>query len=313
MWRSWSRLKWIAFIVAGGFAACTSSQQQGAKQGAAASSLSLRVAIPQASAFNVTNIATVNSLQYLGRVSSSQAGCDASSAPRQGSIQSGEILTLPVQAGCAYVFYFAIGLPAGTGAPFLAYFESTSVLTVDAGNWDSQGPLQPNLRITAAGLQAGFTANALANAPAGGGATTPIASSPVTSNVPTYSASTASGLSPQPLGDNGVSASTGLGFQASTVPASSDSRIVEFHIRAGTGRGAWNDSSTGVNVRVGQVVRIINDDSITHRLHTNGAPCPHGQPIAPGSFGDCQISSPFASGPLYDHNTGGLFFISAGR
>ena len=58
---------------------------------------------------------------------------------------------------------------------------------------------------------------------------------------------------------------------------------------------------------VGQVVRIFNDDSVPHRLHTNGIPCLHGSDIAPGSSWDCETDTaydPDVDGAIYDHNYG---------
>jgi predicted CopG family antitoxin len=47
-------------------------------------------------------------------------------------------------------------------------------------------------------------------------------------------------------------------------------RMVEFHIPAGTGTNPWNTRDQTVNASVGDTLRIVNDDSIPHRLHTNG-------------------------------------------
>lgn len=83
--------------------------------------------------------------------------------------------------------------------------------------------------------------------------------------------------------------------------------IVEFHIKAGTAGGSWNTRDTIVSVRMGDTLRFINDDSIKHRLHTNGAPCPHGPDFGPGTTFDCLITETFnslESYPLYDHNFG---------
>jgi hypothetical protein len=83
--------------------------------------------------------------------------------------------------------------------------------------------------------------------------------------------------------------------------------IVEFHFAAGTGRSAWNTQETTVEVRIGDTLRIINDDTIAHQLHTNGAPCDHGTSMRPGGHYDCFIQfalNPDTDGPLYDHNVG---------
>jgi hypothetical protein len=92
-----------------------------------------------------------------------------------------------------------------------------------------------------------------------------------------------------------------------------DPNIVEFRIPAGTGRNAWNTKATEIVAKVGQTVRIYNDDSRVHQLHTNGAPCGHGNAIQPGSSGDCVVTQPYSGTPLYDHGTDGQVFIRAER
>ena len=57
--------------------------------------------------------------------------------------------------------------------------------------------------------------------------------------------------------------------------------VVEFHIVKGTGNKPWNTKETAVEVKVGQTLRIINDDNAPHYLHTPGRPCSHGS----GPFG----------------------------
>lgn len=94
--------------------------------------------------------------------------------------------------------------------------------------------------------------------------------------------------------------------------------IVEFHIAPGTGSGAWNTRATMVNVKVGQTLRIINDDDIPHLLHTFDRPCAHQGPESlPGQHYDCVIST--TANPdidlLYDHNFGekSRFWVRATR
>jgi hypothetical protein len=92
--------------------------------------------------------------------------------------------------------------------------------------------------------------------------------------------------------------------------------IVEFHIAPGTGSKPWNTPETVVNVKVGQILRVINDDSVVHTLHTFGRPCPH-QPddSQPGEFYDCEIKT--AADPrvdlMYDHAFGdkARFYVNA--
>jgi hypothetical protein len=95
-----------------------------------------------------------------------------------------------------------------------------------------------------------------------------------------------------------------------------DPNIVEFRIRAGTGTQPWNTQNEMVVAKVGQTIRIINDDTVTHRLHTNGAPCPHGSNFGPGESMDCVVTRAFdgaARGPLYDHIVGesAAFYVTA--
>jgi negative regulator of replication initiation len=85
-------------------------------------------------------------------------------------------------------------------------------------------------------------------------------------------------------------------------------RMVEFHIPAGTGTNPWNTREQAVNASVGDTLRIVNDDSVSHRLHTNGAPFPHpAESITPGQSQDFVLQTPFDPGinqPLYDHDSG---------
>jgi hypothetical protein len=89
-----------------------------------------------------------------------------------------------------------------------------------------------------------------------------------------------------------------------------DPNVVVFRIPAGTGNAAWNAKGAMVDVKVGQTLRIFNDDTVAHRMHTGGAPCGH-QPemTPPGGAFDCIVSRPVdPSGadqpPTYDHGFG---------
>ncbi len=91
---------------------------------------------------------------------------------------------------------------------------------------------------------------------------------------------------------------------------------VEFHIAAGTGENSWNTKETIVKVSVGDTLVIINDDSMVHRLHTNGKPFAHGASIEPGQSAQYAILKaydPAKDGPLYDHNVGSIakFWLKA--
>ncbi len=94
-----------------------------------------------------------------------------------------------------------------------------------------------------------------------------------------------------------------------------DPNIVEFHITAGTGTKPLNTSGTFVEAKVGQTLRFFNDDTITHRFHTGGTPCPHGANFAPGTTYDCVLTKAIdtvaAPGALYEHISGptALFYL----
>ena len=90
--------------------------------------------------------------------------------------------------------------------------------------------------------------------------------------------------------------------------------LVEFHIKAGTADGPWNTREEAVEVHLGDTLRFFNDDTIGHRLHTFGKPCPHGEEMAPGQTWDCVIRKPFDAtidGPLWDHDheAAGKFWV----
>lgn len=101
----------------------------------------------------------------------------------------------------------------------------------------------------------------------------------------------------------------GDGDNGSDDSGGGDDRIVEFRIPKGTGNGAWNTAATPAKFKVGQTLRIYNDDTVIHQMHTNGAPCPHGDVIQPGAYGDCVASRAYSGSALYDHNTRGDFHL----
>lgn len=65
-----------------------------------------------------------------------------------------------------------------------------------------------------------------------------------------------------------------------------------------------------VTAVVGDTLRISNDDSVAHRLHTSGRPFPHpANDIFPGQTADFVLLTtydPDAEGPLVDHDQGPL-------
>jgi hypothetical protein len=105
-------------------------------------------------------------------------------------------------------------------------------------------------------------------------------------------------------------ASPTLAPDSSTVldpAAEGDANIVVFRIKSGTGTKIWNTKAEMLLLKRGQTLRLVNDDTVNHRLHTNGAPCDHGTAFAPGEQFDCQLDDNFDPGarsPLYDHIAG---------
>ena len=91
--------------------------------------------------------------------------------------------------------------------------------------------------------------------------------------------------------------------------------VVEFHIPAGTGNAPWNTRESAVIATVGDSLRIVNDDDVSHRPHTSGIPFPHAQSdIPPGESATFALTAtfdPIANGPLSDHDfgPGALFWI----
>jgi len=102
---------------------------------------------------------------------------------------------------------------------------------------------------------------------------------------------------------------------SSPVPPTPSPTTVVFRIPSGAGGGPWNDGSSRVIAKVGDTLRIINDDSVPHRLHTSGRPFAHpAADILPGASADFVLQTPFdpnTDGPLTDHDQGpqALFFL----
>ncbi len=84
--------------------------------------------------------------------------------------------------------------------------------------------------------------------------------------------------------------------------------VVEFHIPHGTGGGPWNTAAQPVTAHVGDVLRVVNDDTVPHRLHTDGTPFPHPTAdIPPSQAADYILKTPLQPGNghvLYDHDSG---------
>ena len=87
---------------------------------------------------------------------------------------------------------------------------------------------------------------------------------------------------------------------ARTLTVAEDPTVV-FTIPGGTGAGPWNSSDDPVLAEVGDTLRIVNADSVPHRLHTDGAPFPHPEAdIAPGQSAEYVLQEAF-TGSLYCH------------
>jgi hypothetical protein len=93
-----------------------------------------------------------------------------------------------------------------------------------------------------------------------------------------------------------------------TPPLAPSPAIFEIHIPSGTGSGAWNTREQMFTLRVGTALRIVNDDSVPHRLHTAGKPFPHpAEDIPTGGSQDFLLQTPYdpaTDPPLYDHDVG---------
>ena len=90
---------------------------------------------------------------------------------------------------------------------------------------------------------------------------------------------------------------------------------VVFRIRSGTGSLPWNTRENAASATVGDTLRIVNDDVLPHRPHTEGRPFPHpSTDILPGQTSDFLLQTAFdpdIDGPLTDHDQGPLaqFFL----
>jgi hypothetical protein len=89
-----------------------------------------------------------------------------------------------------------------------------------------------------------------------------------------------------------------------------NAETINFTIKKGTKDQSWNQKENPIRAKVGDLIRIFNQDDEIHQLHTYGAPCIHqygelGE-IKPGAHWDCPAEKPWNSldvndGPLRDH------------
>ena len=216
-------------------------------------------------------------------------GCKVAAAQDEKPFTGRDVLRLRLLDTCDYRISLAIGFY--DGSTWNSVYEAA--MMVDPKR-DSKSATQVFVERTFDGEKLGFPADLrpLTDIPDLADPTTP----------------------PGPRPDNAGGDNTDLATADLTDVARNDpdgDGIVEFRIPPGTGRAAWNTAATTVRIKVGQTLRIFNDDSSPHQMHTNGAPCRHGNVIASGSYGDCKASRPYNGDPLYDHNTRGSFFIEA--
>lgn len=95
---------------------------------------------------------------------------------------------------------------------------------------------------------------------------------------------------------------------------SSFGQTVEFLIKVGTQNSDWNTKEAIVNVQVGDTLKIVNQDSISHALHTDDAPFKHTKAIKPNSSVNIKVLAPYSSeksGPLRDHESEASFWINS--
>ncbi|MGI9616137.1 MAG: CAP domain-containing protein [Acidimicrobiales bacterium] len=136
---------------------------------------------------------------------------------------------------------------------------------------------------------------------------------------PPTTPATAAQTAPTTPGSAAAAPTTAAPTPATPSPATgAPAGVVEFRIPAGTGVGPWNSYDTRVRVSVGQILRIYNDDSVSHTVHSTGVPFEHGRSIRPGEFADHPILQPLSpnrSAPAnYEHAVGAsaAFWVEAG-
>lgn len=133
---------------------------------------------------------------------------------------------------------------------------------------------------------------------------------PPTDDTPAAPSSTATATATASATATATGTATGTAASTSSGTGTGTSAIVEFHIKAGTGSQPWNTAATMLTAKVGQTIRLVNDDTIAHYLHTGGAPCPHGTAaFKPGATYDCVAAKaidPAATKTpaTYDHTAG---------
>ena len=90
-------------------------------------------------------------------------------------------------------------------------------------------------------------------------------------------------------------------------------KIVTFNIMKDAEMADWNTKETMIMLKVGDVLKLVNNDTVVHAMHTNGSPCSHTPDIEPGESYNAKMTStynPMKMGPLYDHyHSGSKFWL----
>lgn len=100
---------------------------------------------------------------------------------------------------------------------------------------------------------------------------------------------------------------TAISLAAAVMSFSAFADIVQYTIPAGTADNLqdWNDRNNPLFAKVGDTLIITNGDNQPHQLHTDGAPCAHGDLMQPGESWQCVLTKPYDSrneqNPIRDH------------
>lgn len=111
--------------------------------------------------------------------------------------------------------------------------------------------------------------------------------------------------------NTGSGTSSGGNSSGTGTPTPANPNIVTFAIPLGQAAAPWGSAANPIRGRVGQTLRITNNDSEVHRIHTGGSPFPHTNNIAPGATADFPLNSAITNLPttpslaqIYEHNKG---------
>lgn len=92
---------------------------------------------------------------------------------------------------------------------------------------------------------------------------------------------------------------------AALLTSSTFAATVNFVIQPGTGSKPWNTPDTVINLKVGDVLHLVNKDTVDHAIHTNNSkPFKHTDLLAPGEDTNVDVLTAWdlkTDKPLYDH------------